>query len=154
MTEEVLKRHNLRNTAARRAVLALFDQSAHALTHAQIEEKIGAEFDRVTLYRTLRSFEELHLVHRILSDSGVWVYALCRDCHHEKAETQAEKAAKHEHSTHNHNHQHVHFKCDTCQNTYCLEQNEIPKITLPAGYIAKNWQLLATGLCKNCSNLG
>jgi Fur family transcriptional regulator, ferric uptake regulator len=145
--EDVLKRHNLRNTAARRAVLELFDQSRHALTHAQIEEKIGAQFDRVTLYRTLRSFEDLHLIHRILSDSGVWVYALCRDCHNEKAEPLSDK---HEH-THHH---HVHFKCDNCQNTYCLEQTEIPKMSLPTGYIAKDWQLLATGLCKNCSSAG
>lgn len=145
--EELLKRYKIRNTAVRRAVLEFLDKSPHAVTHAQIEEQIGQQFDRVTLYRTLHAFEEQHLIHKILSDSGVWAYALCRDCAHEKEHHHDEPT-----QAHSHNHDHVHFKCESCQHTFCLQQTAIPAINLPAGYKAKDWQLLVTGICEACVN--
>jgi Fur family ferric uptake transcriptional regulator len=145
--EELLKRYKIRNTAVRRAVLEFLDRSPHAVTHAQIEEQIGQSFDRVTLYRTLHAFEEQHLIHKILSDSGAWAYALCRDCVHEHEHKLSAEKAAHQHS---HNHDHVHFKCETCQHTFCLQQTAIPVINLPSGYQAKDWQLLVTGVCEAC----
>ena len=132
--EAVLKEYNLRITPIRKKILNLLNETPYAITHSQIEELLGKEFDRVTIYRTLHTFEEKHLIHRILNDTGAWAYALCRTCSH------------HHHVQHNH----VHFKCQNCQNTVCLDHTAIPTIALPTGYEAQEWQLLVLGLCPSC----
>lgn len=141
--ESLLKKHNLRITPIRKRILALLDETPYAITHSQLEDILGKEFDRVTIYRTLHTFEESHIIHRILNDTGAWAYALCRSCEH-----------KHEAEGHTHNHvqhNHVHFKCEKCQNTVCLDNTAIPVIHLPANYIANEWQMLVLGICPNCT---
>lgn len=142
--ENLLKNHNLRNTAVRRAVLDLFQHTSHAVSHQDVENLLNGAYDRVTIYRTLKSFEESKLIHRVLNDDDSVNYALCRDtCAHDHAE--------HEHHSHHH-HNHAHFKCSVCSLTFCLEETLIPKIELPAAYTAQSWQLLIEGVCKNCAS--
>ncbi len=141
---DLLKKHSLRNTEVRRKVLELFQVTDHAVSHSHIEEQLESQFDRVTLYRTLKSFEENHLIHRILNDSGVVTYALCREQCHEH-DHQHEVA----HTAH-HTHNHIHFKCEVCQLTFCLEQVGIPPIALPPHYSARSYQVLVTGICEKC----
>ena len=52
-----LVRHGLRETPARRAVLTLPSGRGYALTGTEVEREISGGIDRVTLYRTLKSFE-------------------------------------------------------------------------------------------------
>ncbi len=144
-TEQLLRARKLRVTPARKALLQLLAASTHAITHAQIEEKLGTDYDRVTIYRTLHTFENEHLVHKILSDTGGWAYAICRSCEEE------EHAHPHPAHKHQHHHHHAHFKCERCALTFCLEDTAIPPIPMPAGYSAKDWQLLVTGICEQCN---
>ena len=141
--EALLKTHNLRITPIRKKILNLLEDTPYAITHSQLEDILGKEFDRVTTYRTLHTFEEKHLIHRILNDTGAWAYALCRTCDHNH-EHEDEKA--HHHVQHNH----VHFKCEQCQNTVCLDNTAIPIINLPSGYKAQEWQMLVLGICPSC----
>lgn len=135
ITHEILKESNLRVTSCRRDVLATFIQKKVALSHADLEEALKESFDRVTIYRTLKTFLESDLIHKVLDDSGTTKYALCT---HDKAE---------EH----HDHEHVHFKCEICGKTNCIQEITLPKITLPEGYIGKEKSLLVMGICKDCS---
>jgi len=146
--EELLRSRRLRVTPARKALLSLLAQSTHAITHAQIEEQLGKDFDRVTLYRTLHTFEEQHLVHKILHDAGGWAYAICKNCEHEHEDSHEHA---HPHTPQPHHHHHAHFKCERCALTFCLEETAIPPLPMPAGYKAHNWQLLVTGVCQRCN---
>ena len=107
--------------------------SHHALTNADIELKIE-EVDRITLYRTLKAFEEKGIIHKVIDSSNITKYALCVD--------QCDEDHHHDH--------HVHFHCDECGNTFCLEGVEVPKIALPEGYKMHNKSMLINGKCLSC----
>jgi Fur family ferric uptake transcriptional regulator len=132
----LLKQYNLRHTDCREHIVDLFAKSAHALSHADVEEAVGEQFDRVTIYRTLRTFLEKGLIHKVLDDITFPKYALCKSsC-----------------TTHEHHHSHVHFKCNTCGQTNCLEDVTIPVVTLPKGYQLAETNLLISGVCMKCNN--
>lgn len=132
----LLEKHHLRSTPVREQVLGLFINKPHALSHADIEHVLTGEFDRVTIYRTLTSFLEKGLVHKIPAENGQTRYALCNDgC--DEAE---------------HHHSHVHFSCIACGQTFCLEHVHIPQINLPKGYTFTELNYLASGTCKQCNS--
>ncbi|MBW3467558.1 Fur family transcriptional regulator [Arthrospiribacter ruber] len=133
---QILKDHNLRVTNCRKAVLDTFSEKQSALSHADLEETLKKSYDRVTIYRTLKTFLESDLIHKVLDDSGATKYALC---------------GHHEHGTHSHDHDHVHFKCEVCGKTKCIEEASLPKISLPKGYVNKEMSLLVTGVCDECN---
>jgi Fur family ferric uptake transcriptional regulator len=132
--DEILKDFRLRSTTSRSAILDLFIHNDHALSYSDIEKEVAAAFDRVTVYRTLKTFLDKGVVHKVLDDGGSLKYALCND-HCSSAE---------------HHHDHVHFKCTKCGQTNCLEEVEVPVIKLPKGFQAKEINLLIQGLCNKC----
>jgi Fur family ferric uptake transcriptional regulator len=103
-----------------------------ALAHSDLEESLDSQFDRVTIYRTLKTFVDKDVVHKVLDDSGATKYALCS------------------HEEEDHNHEHVHFKCEICGETTCLESISLPSIKLPAGFKKKDMSLLVQGVCNKC----
>ncbi|MTI31483.1 Fur family transcriptional regulator, partial [Xanthovirga aplysinae] len=113
---DLLKDYSLRFTTCRVEVLKIFLEQLNALSHSDIEDKLTDSFDRVTLYRTLKTFVNKGILHKIPDDSGIARYALCKEeyC-----------------STDQHDHEHVHFKCIKCEMTTCLEEVKIPPIFLP-----------------------
>ncbi len=134
--EQILKQHNLRVTQIRLEVLSYFQSNKNALTHAVLETHFAKKFDRVTIYRTLTSFLENGLLHKIPDDSGATKYALCH----------------HEGNVHTHDDHHVHFKCKKCDKIECLYNLEIPKLHLPKKYKMENANLLIEGICAACNN--
>lgn len=132
-TAEILKDNQLRVTSCRRDVLQTFLKRKIALSHADLEEALKENYDRVTIYRTLKTFLDSDLIHKVLDDSGATKYALCI------------------HDVDAHDHEHVHFKCLKCGQTNCIEEISLPVIQLPNGYIGKEMNLLVQGICKNCS---
>jgi Fur family transcriptional regulator, ferric uptake regulator len=137
MQEEIKNLLNdfaLRSTDCRNAILKVFMEKGFALSHADIEESTKEAFDRVTVYRTLKTFLEKGLIHKVLDDGGSIKYALCKEeCSHE------------------HNHEHVHFKCLNCGLTNCLDTTHVPEVQLPDGYTMKEANLLIQGICKDCN---
>jgi Fur family transcriptional regulator, ferric uptake regulator len=131
----LLKQYNLRHTDCREHIVDIFLQSTYALSHADVEEAIGESHDRVTVYRTLRTFLDKGLIHRVLDDLSFPKYALCKaPC-----------------AVHEHHHAHVHFKCNQCGQTNCLEDVVIPTVVLPTGYRPAETNLLINGVCINCN---
>ena len=132
---QTLKNFDLRHTSGREEVLNLFLGADHALSHGDIETGLGPDHDRVTIYRTLRTFLDKGILHKVLDDGGNPKYALCR-------ETCAQG---------HHHHDHVHFKCEDCGQTTCLDQVIIPAVHLPNGYSRKEMNLLIQGVCQDCN---
>ena len=75
----ILKHHNLRLTDTRTDILSVFLRNKKALSHGDLEESLPADFDRVTIYRTLKSFVENGILHKVPDDTGNPRYALCSD---------------------------------------------------------------------------
>lgn len=134
MTSDILNDYDLRKTKGREEILDLFLGHDHALSHADIETLLGKNFDRVTVYRTLKTFLEKGIIHKVLSDQGSPKYALCSD----------------ECTDNEHHHEHVHFKCDVCGQTTCLDKVHVPAIQLPKGYTFGEANLLISGRCPSC----
>ena len=135
-----LDQFGLRSTGSRQAVLTAFQQAGYALSQGDIEQALSSQFDRVTIYRTLKSFLACGLLHKVLDDQGGIKYALCQDrCHHD---------------SNHHHHDHVHFKCTQCGQTTCLDTVHIPQIILPEHFIKQESNLLIQGICRGCSLAG
>ena len=134
---DILKASNLSVTDSRKSILELFKLSKGALAHADIEKKSSAQFDRVTIYRTLQKFVDKGIIHTIPTADNSVLYALCKD----------ECSAGHHHDNH------VHFICDACDTTYCLDHIIIPEVMLPLGFTQKQTDVVVSGICKNCKQL-
>ncbi|WP_337042083.1 Fur family transcriptional regulator [Emticicia sp. 17c] len=136
LSRNTLKEYDLRHTGCREDILQSFQANNHALSHGDLENQFGERFDRVTIYRTLKTFVEKGIIHKVLDDEGGTKYALCRatECKHDE-----------------HHHDHVHFKCLNCGNTTCIESVHIPKINLPEGYKLTDINMLMQGTCPNCN---
>jgi len=132
--KKLLKNHHLRITDCRIDVLEKFYSTDHALSFKDLEDELK-DYDRVTLYRTLNSFIDQGLLHRIPNDSGVAAFGLCtEDCSQEA-----------------HHHDHVHFKCNVCGHVECLPNYHTPLIDLP-DYVIEESYLILNGVCKACRN--
>lgn len=130
----ILHEKNLRNTPTRRRILELFFQSSYALSPGDIDSMTNHEFDRVTVYRTLKTFVDEGVIHEVIDDESKVKYNLCSDGCTVKA----------------HHDNHLHFKCEKCDHTFCLTGTTIPEIALPAAYEPHSVKVLITGLCEKC----
>jgi Fur family transcriptional regulator, ferric uptake regulator len=131
--DNLLKDFEVRATAGRQNILYIFLKSNFALSHGDIEREMPDGFDRVTLYRTLKTFLDKGIIHKVLNDEGGLKYALCKkQC-----------------NMSGHHHDHVHFKCIVCGQTNCLEI-KIPDVELPKGYTPLETNYLVQGTCGTC----
>jgi Fur family ferric uptake transcriptional regulator len=116
----------------RELVLKVLSEQSAAISLADLEQKFE-KVDKVTLYRTLKTFEENKLIHSIDDGTGSVKYALCKEtcqCHPEDL--------------------HVHFLCTKCQQTYCLNDISIPSIALPLNFKLETINMVMKGVCSNC----
>jgi Fur family ferric uptake transcriptional regulator len=134
VSETLLKDFKLRATPNREEILHLFLLKNYALSHGDIEKEIDNSLDRVTVYRTLKTFLDRGLIHKVLDDEGSLKYALCKE---------ACNVAEHHHD-------HVHFKCTNCGQTNCLNV-DVPGIKLPKGYQPEAVNVLIQGVCERCN---
>lgn len=129
----LLQKKKIRTTPFRLKVLEAFTSHENALTLGQIEQYIG-DHDRITLYRTLKTFEEKGLIHEIVIGGEMKKMALCSDgCGDQD---------------HDHNHQHIHFLCTNCKEVFCIDYH-LPEIKIP-GFTVENIEVQGQGLCANC----
>ncbi|WP_317132066.1 Fur family transcriptional regulator [Rufibacter hautae] len=129
-----MQQKGVRPTAMRLLVLDyLLNQSA-AVSLSDLEAYFHRA-DRITLYRSLKTFEEKGLVHSIDDGSAAVKYALCPDsCNQQE-----------------HHDLHVHFFCTRCRETFCLPKSRIPDIALPEGFRTEEVSLIVKGNCNKCS---
>lgn len=130
--ENKLEYRNIKPTAMRELVLKVLSEQTAAISLADIE-KTFEKADKVTLYRTLKTFEENKLIHSIDDGTGSVKYALCKEacqCHPEDL--------------------HVHFLCTKCKQTYCLNDIPVPSVNLPSHFTLENINMVIKGICSNC----
>ena len=136
--EQVLTGKSLRITRPRLDILASMLSHGSALGQQEIEHRLGPGVDRVTVYRTLRTFVTEGILHAIPDEEFGVRYALCD-----------EHACE---PNGHHHHDHVHFKCTRCGDTLCLDDVRLPALPLPAGYQTQELTVLAKGICQTCAS--
>lgn len=132
---ELLEKNQLKKTSTRITVLQILKSHESAISQPDLEGMLGKNVDRVTLYRTLATFEEKGIIHKVLNINGTANYALCSSSCSEKE----------------HHDEHLHFNCTVCLNVFCIDELKIPPITLPNGYLTQKLNLIAFGICKSCN---
>lgn len=131
---KILEDKGVRPTAMRLLVYKLLVNRENAISLGELEKDFKTS-ERSTLYRTIKTFEEIGLVHSIEDGTGIIKYAICEN-----------------HSTSKENNDlHLHFRCNTCQETVCLTEYKIPQINLPKGYISEDMNLTVKGICEKCN---
>ena len=133
-TDDKLTSRNIKPTAMRELVFDILTEQTAAISLSDLEKKFHKS-DKVTLYRTLKTFEEKKLIHSIDDGTGAIKYALCKEtcqCHPEDL--------------------HVHFFCLKCQHTFCLSDIPIPSINLPVNFSVENINMVVKGVCSNCKD--
>lgn len=131
----LLKKHGLKKTPTRMQVLEVYENHDHALAIADVEDELGEDFDRVTLYRTLSTFEEKGLLHKVFDDEGKMKYSLCGTTCDE----------------HTHHDNHLHFHCRKCGQTTCVDSVPVPTPDDLKGFIIHDVYMVANGICKACA---
>lgn len=134
-TNQILNSNKLRKTAVRIQVIEILLNNNRALSSSEIEEKFDY-IDRITLYRTLKTFEEKGIIHKAIDGSDIQKYALCNDdC-----------------SEHDHHDEHIHFHCEMCHTTMCLDIPVKQEVKLPAGFTGESTHVVVKGHCNECVN--
>lgn len=132
--KSILKKHNLRITDCRLDVMDCFLNEKSALSQGDLENRF-TRYDRVTLYRTLNSFLDSGILHKIPNELGTATYGLC----HETC------------SPHQHDHDHIHFKCNSCGQIECIDDKTVPQVSVPPGYKVEGINLIVDGICAICA---
>ena len=130
---KILKDASLRVTPVRQQVLDLILTSEVALSSQDIEARLQ-EVDRITLYRTLKTFEKKGIIHEAIDGTNKTKYAMCiDDC-----------------SEHHHHDSHAHFHCESCGKTVCVEDVKIPQVQLPEHLKIRQTNIILQGECDQC----
>lgn len=130
--EQKLKDNGIKPTAVRINVLSVLMDSRTAVSAKEVEIRLES-IDKVTLYRTLKIFEQNKIVHTIQDGTNELKYAACE----EGCECAPED-------------QHVHFHCEKCDETYCLTKAQIPPVSIPMSFTPKSVSMVFQGLCSSC----
>ncbi len=130
--DQQLIERNIKPTAMRQLVFTVLKKQKTAISLAELENKFE-KADRVTLYRTLKTFENKKVIHAIEDGTGSIKYALCQDtCECNPKDF------------------HVHFHCTECSQTYCLNDIRVPGISLPQNFTLESVNMVVKGLCDEC----
>lgn len=132
---DILRRHGLRATGPRLAVLKALHVLGGTADVAELHRRLGADasLHKTTLYRNLEALERIGIVRRVFNGQSAFRYELA--CEHGPAV-------------------HPHFQCRKCGKLYCLDPVEMPATWNLAmrdkGFQAEGAEVRFVGLCKNC----
>lgn len=129
-SKEILKSFNLKCTKCREGILNVILSRNHALSENEIRENLSEDFDRTTFYRSFKTLEESHVIHKIVLDNQSIKYAY---------NDFSEK-----------NYSHIHFFCLDCKSVKCIDLAEFQHFQLPEGFTQKETEILIKGTCSNC----
>ena len=129
----ILKAAKLYRTECRTAILNVLLKAKKPLNQEQIAQRLGKKrFNKVTIYRTLESFCEASLVHKVFMEKRAWHFESAQDCSKSQC--------------------HPHFTCTSCGDTHCLTGMSLPMAKSPhKGFIIRRQQVRLEGLCPACA---
>lgn len=132
-SEEILKTFRLKRTKCREGILDVMLEANQALSENEIREKLSNDYDRTTFYRSFKTLEECHIIHKIVLDNQFVKYAYNDSISHDDR-------------------QHVHFYCTDCQTVRCIDTEPDYRFKLPEGYSEEETEILIKGICAKCKH--
>ena len=133
--QSILSRNGISRTQFRTELLNFFYSSNMSLSVEDILRHFDNSINKVTVYRSLESFENKGLIHKVPDTNNLKRYSLCRE---------------NECNVISHNHNHGHFICYSCNQTFCLEEVEVPDTICMKGFYVQELKLTAEGYCQKC----
>lgn len=138
--KDILRTYKLKATDIRLRVLRIMIESKVALSHADIKDRLKDEsVDKVTLYRTLASFTDNGLAHKVANEDRNWQYAVHLPENGKKSMPDAD---------------HAHFICEQCDRIFCFpyEANvESLKLSRTEGFKIATHEIRLHGTCPDCN---
>jgi len=129
---DLLDNKNLAKTPCRVEILKILGQKGIALSENEIKHQLSYEFDRVTIFRTLKTFLQKGILHSITVEGKDVRYAISSPKHSQKK-------------------LHAHFHCTICRDVQCLRNISLDEPALPEGFSARDFDLVINGFCGKCS---
>ena len=127
---EILNTHQLKRTSCREGILDIVIKADQALSENEIRKQLVGNYDRTTFYRSFKTLEEHHIIHKIVVDNQLVKYALDNSVTHEK--------------------EHAHFYCSQCDAVKCLNNVPVQHYQLPEGFSDLETEVLIKGICAAC----
>ena len=133
--QSILFDNGISRTQFRTELLSFFYSSKTSLSVEDILKYFDNSINKVTVYRSLESFENKGLIHQVPCKNNLKRYSLCR-------ENECNASA--------HSHNHGHFICYACNQTFCLEGIKSPEVISMKGFYVQELKLTAEGYCQDC----
>lgn len=130
---DILTQAGIRPTSTRILVYEAIAEEKNTFSLGDLEERLPS-IDKSGLFRTLTLFHDHRLIHSVDDGSGSLKYCFC-----------------HNHGNCRKEEEHCHFYCEECRKTYCLDQDLIPHVDLPEGFIPRKINYIVKGICANCA---
>lgn len=134
-TEEIiekLEKKGIKGTANRITVYRALANADVPVTLSMLEDEL-VTVDKSSIFRVLTLFLEHDVVHAFEDGRGVLHYELCgNEGHCDLSDS------------------HLHFYCETCHKSYCLDDVQLPDISLPDGFSAHSVSFVVKGECPEC----
>ena len=133
--QSILSEKGISRTQFRTELLMLFYSSNKSLSVDDILKYFNNSINKVTIYRSLESFENKGVIHKVPDNNNRRKYSLCKE---------------NECNADSHKHNHGHFICYSCHQTFCLEEIKSPEIISMKGFHVQELKLTAEGYCQDC----
>jgi len=130
---DILHSRQLTKTPCRSEMLRVLITKRIALSEEEIRDSLLVDFDRATIYRTLRTFVEMNIIHRVLLSPTEVKYAITNPV--------KEHAGRPGHA---------HFRCETCTRVFCLGTLAVDESRVPEGFEIKEVEIVLNGICDQC----
>lgn len=134
IAETLLQQYSLNKTPCRVDILRALGNAETALSESEIRQLLAFDYDRATVFRTLRTFLETGLIHSIPVDSGDVRYAITYEKEKQKRNF------------------HAHFHCTACEKVVCLKDLQFSAPKLSDDFVPDFYNLVIDGYCKHCKN--
>lgn len=132
---QLLRQKAQRVTEKRVALLAFLMKSPRAYALSDLEKELAVTVDRVTVYRTLHTYEGVGLVLRMINHRGVGMYMF-------------------NHEAHNDTQDHFHLSCRSCHQVVCLPRLPYDYLKQLDAYEIESMHFLMDGVCSACLTAG
>lgn len=128
-----LEKKGIKGTANRITVYRALASADVPVTLSMLEDEL-VTVDKSSIFRVLALFLEHDVVHTFEDGRGVLHYELCgKEGHCDLSDS------------------HLHFYCETCHKSFCLDDVQLPELSLPQGFSAHSVSFVVKGICPECN---
>lgn len=132
LVQKIMDKKGIKPTAMRELVLKVLLTKQKAVSLMEIEQQFD-QVDRSSIFRTLKTFQQNCIIHKIDDGTGAMKFALCSEnCSCILGDL------------------HAHFYCIRCGQTTCLKDHLIEKPTLPENFLFESANFVIKGICADC----